>query len=405
MSVSSVKSPVFLNMPQHEISRVLLIIGFGILSYEITAKAVQKFANENFKDLKRATFSAVLLAVGMILQASVFDLPRLQASFTALCMVYVLISLVKKRVFTSAAQLPSHMTDMVELARKGKYIQHIGYEDKLKEAEIIMNSPDKKNAALVGYMGIGKSAIPETIACKIANNLYPRHSIFYESKLIQVDLNSMLADTKWRGTLEARVKEMIDLAKKDPKIIYWIDEIHLLAGAGRTHETHSDISNLLLPAMARDEIRILGASTPEDYDKYIKRGLSRRLPRVNIDPPLPKKCYEMLRHKYDITCRESRYKVSNRAIAAAVFFSGRDIHEFYLPDKAIFEIEYALSKMRDENPEPQADLTIGVLQIAEAHLTRLPSHPTRTASVLMGQFEAYVRANPHFPELALEILD
>jgi len=182
---------------------------------------------------------------------------------------------------------------------------------------------------------------------------------------MRVDFADLMSGTIYRGMLEQRVCEMVQLAKKDPKIIYFIDEIQNLVGGGRTVGSQIDVSAMLLPVMARGEIRILGASTIEDYNKFIapNEAFARRLPSVTIQEPSHPKCFKMLKHSY---CQDSgRIKISDEAIAAAIYFS-KDIPQRYFPDKAIEVIDYAYSRAELELDDAENDFTLTLRHIAEA---------------------------------------
>ncbi len=343
-----------------DISRALLVVGVGVLTYETVSKAVQKIAGETMK------YRLVPLAAStsLVIFASAMKLPRLQGKFIFLCVLYVVVSIWTRNPFKTSS-LPDYMVDMVAEAKRGAYLSKIGYEEAMSNVEILMNKKTKPNAILLGNPGVGKSTILETIAYKIATAQYPLRSVFFGAKLISVDFTDLMAGTIYRGMLEQRVKEMIQLAKKDPKIIYFIDEIHKFVGAGQTIESKVDVSEMFLPVLARGEIRVIGASTNEDYARCIqpKRALARRFPQVVMDEPTHAQCFLMLQHSYGQTSGKERIKISDHAIAAAIFFT-KDIPQRFFPDKAVDLIDAAVS-YAELHGDTENDLILTERHIAE----------------------------------------
>ncbi len=378
----------------YDMSRALLVVGVGVLAYEAASKVINKVADEK---MSKKLAAPLLISMSFMIVASTLKLPKLQAQFVGLCIFYVWVSIgvsIWAKDPLKAAALHDYMVDMVEQAKGGAYRSKIGYEDALKEVEVLMNKNTKPNALLLAHPGVGKSTIPETIAYKIATAQYPSRSPFFEAKLIQVNFTDLMADTVYRGTLEKRIQEMTQLAKKDPKVIYFIDEIHKLAGGGTTTESKVDVSEMLLPVMARGEIRIIGATTPDDYNRSIatKKPFARRLPCVLINEPTHAKCFEMLQLSY--SQMQGRIKVSNRAIAAAIVFS-KDVPERYFPDKAIDIIDNAISHAELELDDTKNET------LSELHIAAAKSASSQQEVVdLLDSFWVFLEKNPnYFPGL------
>lgn len=383
------------SVADYDTSRALLVVGVGVLAYEAVSKATHKTASET---MSKKWAAPLVISMAFMIQASKVKLPKLQAEFISLCIIYVGISIWAMDPL-KAASLPGYMVDMVEQAKRGAYRSKIGYEEVLKEVEVLMNKNTKPNALLLANPGVGKSTIPETIAHKIATAQYPSRSPFFEAKLIQVDFTDLMASTMYRGTLEQRIQEMTQLAKKDPKIIYFIDEIHKLAGGGTTIESRVDVSEMLLPVMARGEIRILSATTLHDYTKYIqpRQAFARRLPLVTMYEPTPARCFEMLQHSY--SQRQGRIKVSNDAIKAAIVFS-KDVPARYFPDKAIDLIDNAIS-----HAELELDDTENYVILTEFHIAGAKSvSGQQKGGDLLVSFYQFLEQNPdYFAELNDEV--
>ena len=370
----------------YDMSQALLVMGVGVLAYEIVSKTMNKIAGETISKKWVAP-----LPISFMIVASTLKLPKLQAQFVGLCVVYVGVSIWAMDLL-KADVLPDYMVDMVEQAKRGAYLSKIGYEEAVKQVEVLMNKDTKPNALLLAFPGVGKSTIPETIAYKIATAQYPSRSPFFEAKLIQIDFTDLMANTMYRGTLEQRIQEMIQLAKKDPKIIYFIDEIHKLAGGGATIESRVDVSEMLLPVMARGEIRILSATTEQDYKKYIqpREAFARRLPTVPMCEPTPAKCFEMLQHSY--SQMQGRIKISDEAIKAAIVFS-KDAPGRYFPDKAIDLIDNAISHAELELDDTKNDLILSVFHIAGAQSI---SGQMQKGGDLLASFWKFLEENPKY---------
>ncbi len=384
----------------NDLSYGLLVVGIGVLTYEAVSKAVQHVATEALSKnwvIFLEAVSALAMVSAIILELP--QLPKLQGQFIFVCLIYVGVSIWTRNPKTiKASSLPDYMVDMVEEARRRNYLSKIGYAEALITVEIFMNKQTIRNATLLAFPGVGKSTIPETIAYKIANEQYPPRSVFFNAKLIQVDFTDLLAGTMYRGSLEARVKEMIQLAKTDRKIIYFIDEIHTLLGAGSTIGSIVDVSQMLLPVMGRGDIRILGASTFQDYNNFIKpkEAFASRLPTAIMDEPQLPQCFQMLQHSYGQISEHGRIKISNQAIAAAILLS-KHIEQRYFPRKAVDYIEYVISQAKLELDDTENDFILTERHIAKAFCS---DPQTSNVDALVRTYTQFVAENPnYFPGL------
>jgi ATP-dependent Clp protease ATP-binding subunit ClpA len=374
-------------------SRALLILGAGILTYEIVLKLMRKFGDEASTPRSYLPLASSIVTV---MVASNMEVSRVNSEFVMLCVVYVAATILTRSSSSMKGGFPDYMTDMIAEARAGKFTSKEGYEDAVEQVEIIMNTDETANAILVGHAGVGKTTVAETIAWKIANGKYKAPSIFADAKFMRVAFGDLLAGTQYRGALEERVMEMVRIAKKDPKIIYFIDETHAIVGAGRVVGSEIDISKLLLGDMGADNIRILGAATCDDYQAYIqpKEAFSRRLFPVYVNPPTDAECFKMLGHSYRVKYENTVIKVSDQAIAAAIFFSKGMLLHF--PGKAIGIIKYAVAMVRLKNLGP---VTIDAHHIAQAFL-RSNQREATDVTLAVDKFKIFISLHTtYFPGL------
>ncbi len=235
--------------------------------------------------------------------------------------------------------------DLTEEARKGKLDPVIGREKEIQKCIEVLSRRTKNNPVLIGDPGVGKTAIVEGIAQKIANNDVPEN--LRNKRLIKIDLTRMLAGAKYRGEFEERLKAVIDEVKNSGNVIMFIDEIHTVVGAGAA-EGAIDASNILKPDLARGEIQLIGATTIDEYRKYIEKdaALERRFQPIMVDEPTPEQTVEILkglRPKYE---EFHKVKITDDAIYAAANLSYRYITNRFLPDKAIDLIDQACAKVK-----------------------------------------------------------
>lgn len=235
--------------------------------------------------------------------------------------------------------------DLTHLAEEKKLDPVIGREKEIERVTQILCRRKKNNPVLLGEAGVGKTAIVEGFAQRIASGNIPE--ILKNKRIIMIDLASLVAGTKYRGEFEQRVKLLLDEIKQNKNIIIFIDELHTLVGAGGA-EGAIDASNILKPALSRGEIQCIGATTFDEYRKYIEKdaALERRFQPVTVNPPSVDETIEILRglrSKYE---EHHRLKITDEAIVLAAKLADRYITGRYLPDKAIDLIDEAASKQR-----------------------------------------------------------
>ncbi|WP_321388759.1 ATP-dependent Clp protease ATP-binding subunit [uncultured Enterococcus sp.] len=250
--------------------------------------------------------------------------------------------------------LDSLARDLTKLARENNLDPVVGRSDEVRRLIQILSRRTKNNPVLVGEPGVGKTAIAEGLAQKIINGEVPK--AMQEKRLMMLDMGALVAGTKYRGEFEDRLKKVIDEIYQDGQVILFIDELHTLIGAGGA-EGAIDASNILKPALARGELQTIGATTLDEYQKYIEKdsALERRFARVQIDEPTPEEANEILkglRSRYEA---HHGVEITDSALHAAVQLSVRYINSRQLPDKAIDLMDESAAKVRlDLADEPSA---------------------------------------------------
>ncbi len=252
----------------------------------------------------------------------------------------------KQKGKTSATPtLDQYSRDLTEYAREGKLDPVIGRENEIQRVVQILSRRTKNNPCLVGEPGVGKTAIAEGLALKIVEGNIP--DTIKEKRVVTLDLSGMVAGSKYRGEFEERIKKVISEVIADGSVLLFIDEIHTIIGAGGA-EGAIDASNILKPSLARGELQIIGATTREEYRKYIEKdaALERRFQPVVVEEPSEDEAIQILfglRDKYEA---HHQVRITDSAIEAAVKLSSRYINDRYLPDKAIDLMDEAASKVR-----------------------------------------------------------
>ena len=235
--------------------------------------------------------------------------------------------------------------DLTKEAKEGRIDPVIGRSNEITRVIQILCRRTKNNPCLIGEPGVGKTAIAEGLAAKIAEGDIPE--ILKDKKIISLDLTGMVAGTKYRGDFEERIKAAIDEVKKAKDIILFIDEVHTIIGAGSA-EGSTDAANILKPGLARGDLQIIGATTIDEYRKNIEKdaALERRFQPVNVGEPGENDAIEILKGLKEKYEEHHNVKITDDAIKAAVELSSRYITDRYLPDKAIDLIDEAGSKIR-----------------------------------------------------------
>lgn len=245
----------------------------------------------------------------------------------------------------SKGALGTFGTDLTARAREGKLDPVIGRAEQEERLVTILSRRTKNNPVLIGEPGVGKTAIVEGIAQRIASEDVPEHLL--DKKIIQLDLAGMIAGTKYRGEFEERLKKVISELQEQKNVIIFIDELHLLVGAGAA-EGALDAANMLKPALARGEIRMIGATTLEEYRKHIEKdtALERRLQTVVVPEPKLKDTIAILKGLKPYYEKHHGVSISDEVIEDAVYMADRYISERFMPDKAIDVIDEAAARIR-----------------------------------------------------------
>ena len=235
--------------------------------------------------------------------------------------------------------------DITLKAEEGKFDNIIGRENEIERIIQILSRRTKNNPCLIGEPGVGKTAIIEGLAEKIVNGDVPE--ILREKRIVNVDISGMVAGAKYRGDFEERIKKALNEVKKVGDVILFIDEVHTIVGAGAA-EGAIDAANILKPLLARGEIQLIGATTIEEYRKYIEKdsALERRFSPVNVEQPSEKETIEILKGIRDKYEAHHNVKITDEAIETAVKLSSRYITDRFLPDKAIDLVDEAASQVR-----------------------------------------------------------
>lgn len=235
--------------------------------------------------------------------------------------------------------------DLTVLATQGRIDPVIGRQNEIERVIQILSRRTKNNPCLIGEPGVGKTAIAEGLALKIATGEVP--DLLRNKRIITLDLTGMVAGTKYRGDFEERIRNAIEEVKKAGDIILFIDEVHTLIGAGSA-EGAVDAANILKPSLARGELQVIGATTLEEYRKHIEKdsALERRFQPVTVGEPSEYEAIEILKGLRDKYEAHHKVRITDNAILAAVKMSSRYIGDRYLPDKAIDLVDEAASKVR-----------------------------------------------------------
>jgi ATP-dependent Clp protease ATP-binding subunit ClpB len=246
--------------------------------------------------------------------------------------------------------------DLVEAARQGKIDPVIGRDEEIRRTMQVLSRRTKNNPVLIGEPGVGKTAIVEGLAIRMLNGDVP--AVLANKKIVALDMGALIAGAKYRGEFEDRLKAVIkDVQQSDGQVILFIDELHTVVGAGKT-EGSMDAGNLLKPALARGELRTIGATTLDEYRKYIEKdaALERRFQPVLVGEPSVEDTIAILRGLKGRYESHHGVRIVDSAIVSAAVLSDRYITDRFLPDKAIDLIDEAASRLRIENDSMPAEL-------------------------------------------------
>lgn len=247
--------------------------------------------------------------------------------------------------------LPLYCTNLTRKAKEGKIDRIIGRDNEIYRTIQILCRRSKNNPCLIGEPGVGKTAIAEGLALRIANGEVPAKLANKEIQLL--DLTSLVAGTKFRGQFEGRVKGLVEEVKAEGNIILFIDEVHNLVGTGGDSEGSMNAANILKPALSRGEVQIIGATTFTEYRKYIEKdaALERRLQPVKVEEPSIEDTYKMLLGIKDYYENYHKVQISDTLVHSAVTLSERFINDRFLPDKAIDLLDEACTcaNLRNKN--------------------------------------------------------
>ena len=269
--------------------------------------------------------------------------------------------------------------DLTEAARSGKLDPVIGRDKEIQRVIQILSRRTKNNPVLIGEPGVGKTAIAEGLAERIASGDVPEELL--DKKILSLDLSGMVAGTKYRGEFEERIKNTLAEVKKAGNVILFIDELHTIVGAGSA-EGAVDAANIIKPALGRGEIRVIGATTLNEYRKYIEKdaALERRFQPVTVGEPTPEATLEILKGLRDKYEAHHKLTITDEALEAAVQLSKRYIGDRFLPDKAIDLMDEAASQVRMTAEASSPDL-----KALEEKITAL--HREKTEAVAAQDFE------------------
>src|SRR3954451_19361929 len=266
--------------------------------------------------------------------------------------------------------LEKYGRDLVELARKGKLDPVIGRDEEIRRTMQVLSRRTKNNPVLIGEPGVGKTAIVEGLAIRILNGDVP--SVLKEKKIVALDMGALIAGAKFRGEFEDRLKAVIkEVTGSDGQIILFIDELHTVVGAGAA-EGAMDAGNLLKPALARGELRTIGATTLDEYQKHIEKdaALERRFQPITVSEPSVEDTIAILRglkERYEV---HHGVRITDGALVAAAVLSHRYISDRFLPDKAVDLMDEAASRLKIELDSMPTEIDVIEREIMQHEMER-----------------------------------
>ena len=290
---------------------------------------------------------------GSILKSAGVTGKRVQEAYNNLRGDERVINQDSKPEFEALSKYGRNVTDM---ARQGKLDPVIGRVEEIRRTIQVLSRRTKNNPVLIGEPGVGKTAIVEGLAQRIVNGDVP--STLRDKELVELDMSALVAGAKYRGEFEERLKSVLkEVGKSDGRIILFIDELHTIVGAGAT-EGSMDAGNILKPALARGELHAIGATTLDEYRKYIEKdqALARRFQTVMVSEPTVEDTISILRGLKDRYEQHHRVRITDSALVSAADLSNRYISDRFLPDKAIDLVDEAASRLRMELDSMPADI-------------------------------------------------
>ncbi len=282
----------------------------------------------------------------------------------------------------AAKILKQYTVDLNEQARKNKTFHCIGRQDVVDEIVLVLGRKTKNNVIMIGDPGVGKTAIAEGLAHMIVENKVPE--VIKDHTIFSVDVGSLIAGSKYRGDFEERLKILLSVLEKNDKAIMFIDEAHMMHGAGAGGQGGVDLANLLKPALARGDLKVIASTTWEEYRKHFEkdRALMRRFGKVNIEEPSVEHAKEImqgLKEQFEIY---HKVKISSDAIDATVDLSVKHITDRQLPDKSIDVLDRACSKAKIFDAFKDVDITDVQKQVSQISGVKFESiEQTKTASI------------------------